>query len=110
MNWKLCKDDVDFQRILAESYQHPQLIFKDSPRCGISRMVKRQVESDWSGDQTSVQPHLLSVIECREVSNAVANYFQIRHESPQALLIQNGALIYHASHHEINIPDALSKL
>ena len=110
MNWKPCNDAADFQRILAESFQLPQLIFKDSPRCGISRMVKRQVESDWQADESRVQPHILSVIACRDVSNAIANYFQIRHESPQALLIRNGALIYHASHHEIQWQDVMSKL
>jgi bacillithiol system protein YtxJ len=41
------------------------------------------------------------VVENRKLSNAVANRFGIRHESPQALLIKDGLVVWHASHWSI---------
>ena len=34
--------------------------------------------------------------------NAIAEHFQIRHESPQALLISAGTCLYHDSHQSID--------
>jgi bacillithiol system protein YtxJ len=41
---------------------------------------------------------VVNVIEDRPVSNAIAERLQVKHESPQALLIKNGKAVWHASH------------
>ena len=45
----------------------------------------------------------LDLIAYREVSNAIASKFNVFHESPQILLIQNGKCTYHASHSDITL-------
>jgi bacillithiol system protein YtxJ len=41
------------------------------------------------------------VIEERPVSLALAERVGVQHQSPQALLIRNGAALWNASHHDI---------
>jgi bacillithiol system protein YtxJ len=36
------------------------------------------------------------------VSNAVADRFRIRHESPQIVLVEDGAVRWHRSHWHVN--------
>ena len=42
--------------------------------------------------------YYLNVQEARPLSNAIAEQFQVKHESPQALLFVDGELKWHASH------------
>lgn len=88
------------QELLNLSFHNPIVVFKHSNRCSISRWV-------WNDFQQSIFPeevkiYLLNVIEQRPLSNQLAEHFQIRHESPQVLLIQNGKCIYHDSHQGID--------
>lgn len=42
--------------------------------------------------------YYLNVQEARPLSNAIAEQFQVKHESPQAFLFVDGELKWHASH------------
>lgn len=77
-----------------------QVIFKHSTRCGISRSVINRFVSDYDLD-TNADLYYLDLLNYREVSNEVGHKFQVIHQSPQILLIKNGVVIHHASHHEI---------
>lgn len=97
---------VDQLNILDDtSYHHPQLIFKHSTRCGISSMVKRSFERQIPQPPEGLTYYFLDLIRYRELSNAIAEKYGIRHESPQILLIRDGAVVAHASHHSINAID-----
>ncbi|MFN5324977.1 MAG: bacillithiol system redox-active protein YtxJ [Bacteroidota bacterium] len=86
-------------QILNESRKNKTLvIFKHSERCSISRMAKRMFEQEWNGD---VPVYLIHVIESRSVSNWIAEQFDVRHQSPQLLIIKDGKCTYHSSHDEI---------
>ena len=80
----------------------PQIIFKHSPRCGISSMVLRRFEASELFKSSMGTYWLLHVIENRAVSNALANDFNVRHESPQVLVFYKGKLLYHAAHSTID--------
>jgi bacillithiol system protein YtxJ len=41
----------------------------------------------------------------RSVSNAIAERTGIRHESPQAILLKGGEVVYHASHYDVTAED-----
>ena len=80
------------------------LIFKNSTRCGTSRMALKQFEKRWN----EIMPaYLVNVVENREVSDAITGFFEIRHESPQILLIRNGECVFNASHSMIEAEDIL---
>ncbi|MEZ4856947.1 MAG: bacillithiol system redox-active protein YtxJ [Gelidibacter sp.] len=78
-----------------------QAIFKHSTRCGISRMVIKQFESDYNLTN-NLDLYYLDLLSYRAISNEIANRFDIVHESPQLILIKNGIVVAQASHSAIN--------
>lgn len=79
-----------------------QLIFKDSTRCGISKMVIRQFESQYNFED-QIDAYYLDLLNYRPISQEIAERFQVMHQSPQLVVIKNGVVVHHASHHEINV-------
>lgn len=91
--------------IKEKSETKTQIIFKHSIRCGISRMVMNQFVKDFNFEAGEVDLYYIDIINYREVSNAVANTFNVVHESPQLLIVKNGAAVAHESHGSINSMD-----
>ena len=92
--------------IEEKSKMRPQLIFKHSTRCGISRMVINQFIEAHDFDQKDFDLYFLDLLSHREVSNEVAYKFQVLHESPQLIIVKNGVTVAHASHggiHQIDL-------
>jgi bacillithiol system protein YtxJ len=54
--------------------------------------------------------YFLDLIQHRDISNQIAQLFQIHHESPQLLLIKDGECVLDLSHGEISVEEALSVL
>ncbi|TAI49043.1 bacillithiol system redox-active protein YtxJ [Flagellimonas allohymeniacidonis] len=88
-------DQLD--EIVQESDSRPQLIFKHSTTCGISRMVLNMFTGTYNlGDDVDI--YFLDLHQYRDVSNAVESQLGLIHESPQLLVIKNGEISFHASH------------
>ena len=77
-------------------------IFKHSTRCSISSMAKNRLERNWNPTNKNIPFYYLDLLAFRQLSNEVANRFDLMHESPQLLLIQKGELKAHASHSAIS--------
>jgi bacillithiol system protein YtxJ len=77
-------------------------IFKHCTRCSISSMAKNRLERSWNPNNKNIPVYYLDLISFRQLSNEVANRFDLIHESPQLLLIQKGELKAHASHSAIS--------
>lgn len=90
------------EEIKAKSTTKTQVIFKHSTRCGISRMVIKQFETDFNFTNNNLDLYYLDLLEYRDISNEIANSFQVIHESPQLLVIKNGVVVTHVSHGSIN--------
>lgn len=84
------------------------LIFKHSTRCSISMMAKRRFEMDMDKLPADIPLYFLDLIKYRDISNQVAQDFQVYHESPQMLLIKDGECILDQSHGGISVDEALS--
>lgn len=108
MNWKHLILEEALETITEDSFAKPQLVFKHSTRCSISSMAKNRLERDWN--LADVEPWYLDLIAYRSVSNMIESRFKVRHESPQAILFINGAVVYHASHSEITVDDIKAHL
>ncbi|MFW0716334.1 bacillithiol system redox-active protein YtxJ [Pedobacter sp. N23S346] len=78
------------------------LIFKHSTRCSISMMAKRNFEFNWEVIPVDTKLYFLDLISYREISNSVAEVFNVAHQSPQILLIKNGDCVLEASHSDIS--------
>ncbi|WP_370476593.1 bacillithiol system redox-active protein YtxJ [Tamlana flava] len=100
--WITLTELQQLENIKAQSETKTQFIFKHSTRCGISRMVKNQFEKDFGFDENQADLFYLDLIAYRDISNAIAETFQVVHESPQLLVVKNGTVVAHASHGGVN--------
>jgi bacillithiol system protein YtxJ len=100
MNWVNLTSVEQLEEIKnASGYS---LIFKHSTRCSISLMAKKNFEFDWEVIPSDTKLFFLDLISYRDISNQVAEVFQVRHQSPQILLIKDGECILEASHSDIS--------
>ncbi|MFP7299473.1 bacillithiol system redox-active protein YtxJ [Neobacillus niacini] len=75
-------------------------ILKHSLTCPISHAAFQEYEKYAESNQ-GVPAYYLAVQEARPLSNEIAEKFEIKHESPQALLIESGSAVWNASHWKI---------
>lgn len=99
--WKNLTQESQIQVIIELSHEKPQLIFKHSTRCSISVMAKSRMDSEWNLE--NVEPWYLDLLSYRNVSNAVASELGVHHESPQAILLKDGAVVHDCSHNAISV-------
>jgi len=108
MNWTALDSPQQLNEI--KSNQGYSLIFKHSTRCSISMMAKRRFEMDWDALPADLPVYFLDLIKYREISNQIAQEFQVHHESPQMLLIKDGECILDQSHGGISVEEAVSEI
>lgn len=109
MNWHPLTSAEQLDVVMEESKSTPVVIFKHSTSCSISSTAKSRLERQWIGAGLDhVKPYFLDLIRYRPVSNEIADVFQVQHQSPQLLLIQDGMCTYDASHLGISL-DSLKK-
>lgn len=101
-SWIDLNDITQLDKIVEQSKTRPQLIFKHSTRCGISRMVISQFKKDYKLSEDDADLYYLDLLNHRDISNAIAEKFKVIHESPQLIVIKNGEVVNHASHGSIN--------
>ena len=92
-------DELD--RVLAASDDRPLLLFKHSHTCGTSAEALEELVSHLNGKPDGVDYAMVTVQTHRDVSNAVAKKLGVRHETPQALLIRGGRVVWSASHFRV---------
>jgi len=100
--WNQLNSIKQLDQILEESKSKPIAIFKHSTRCGISRMVINQFESNYTIEAENLKLYYLDLLNYRDISNEIGYKFQVMHQSPQIIVIKNAETVAHASHYEIN--------
>lgn len=83
------------------------VIFKHSTRCPVSSMAKRSLEFDKNLIPAGAKFYYLDLIAHREISNKIADLWNVRHESPQILVIKGDQCLYNASHSDIEMQDII---
>lgn len=109
MDWLPLENISTLDNIDEISVQQYVAIFKHSTTCSISGMSKQRLERKWT-DNIPIKIWYLDLLKHRDISNAIAQKFNVQHESPQILLIKNKECIYHASHMEITVNDLLENI
>ena len=79
------------------------LLFKHSTRCIISKMALRELEKDWHYSSDELEVYLVDVLSNRQISNQIADIYNVRHESPQLLFIKGNSCAGNASHSDVSI-------
>jgi bacillithiol system protein YtxJ len=108
MNWHPINSIDQLEHIKSASYITPQVIFKHSTTCSISRMALDRFER--AATPEKVDFHYLDLLNYRAISTEIAHFFQVHHESPQVILIKNGECIYDESHYGIMMDELISFL
>lgn len=107
-NWKVLEDEQQLEEILETSKEKPVVIFKHSTRCGISEGAKYTLMENWDFNNEELDFYYLDLLKYRPLSNRIAETFQVTHQSPQVLLVKDGEVAFHTSHHRIST-DGLRK-
>lgn len=107
MNWHKMTSIDQIETIKEASNTKPQVIFKHSTTCSISNMAFARFERADAPD--AIDFHYLDLLQHRNISNAIAEAFQVHHESPQVLLIKNGECIYDESHYGIMMDEVIEQ-
>jgi bacillithiol system protein YtxJ len=108
MHWNLLESELHLQELIEKSYDQPSAIFKHSTRCSISVMVKNRL--DRTAIATNIAFYYMDLLRFRELSNKIAEKFQVYHESPQLLLIHKGECIYEESHNGIDMDELIQAI
>ncbi|RQO30637.1 bacillithiol system redox-active protein YtxJ [Taibaiella sp. KBW10] len=104
MNWKPLTNIQELDLIEEQSKTQPQLIFKHSTQCNISADAEEEL------NKGSVDAYYLDLLAHRNISDEIARRYGVTHQSPQVLIIANGACVYHESHWRIKTPKVLEQL
>ncbi|MEM9824839.1 MAG: bacillithiol system redox-active protein YtxJ [Bacteroidota bacterium] len=110
MDWKVLNQESQLDQIITDSYQKPTVLFKHSTRCGISIGAKHRLESKWNFTSEDLDFYYLDLLNFRSISNAIAERLGIIHQSPQVIALKDGKVIYHTSHHQINVEGLRSSI
>jgi len=92
--------------LFARSTGRPVVIFKHDPFCSISSRAYDQVS------RVGAAVAMIDVSRDRDLSFAVADQTGVKHESPQIVVLRDGATFWHASHGSITtsgVRDALER-
>lgn len=91
----------DAERIVASARDHFVVIYKHSPICSISETAIVEFEAFAENAPEGVDLFSVDVLAARPASLKIEELTGIRHESPQVLILANGAVVWHASHRRI---------
>lgn len=94
-NFNPVSDAATLEELFARSHSEPVLLFKHSNACPISARAYSQM--------TAVKTPVAIVVvqKNRDISREVEQRTGVRHETPQALVIRNGRVVWDASHFDI---------
>ena len=90
-------DQSALENWIARSYKEPVVIFKHSDVCGISsRAYAEMMKVDRPVGLVTVQTD-------RGISDEIELRFNLVHESPQALVLRNGEIVWSGSHGQLKM-------
>ncbi|MEL7833897.1 bacillithiol system redox-active protein YtxJ [Fodinibius sp. Rm-B-1B1-1] len=108
--WAAISDSSQVAPIIEASKEKPQLIYKHSHRCSVCFVAKGTLEQASEKILQHADMHFVNVVNSREASNEIASALDIRHESPQVILVDDGEAVWHGSHGSINAEELLDHL
>jgi len=101
----------DFARTADAAQKKPVLIFKHSTTCPISGRAAQRIDRLLRESEEPLPSfYMVKVIESRPVSQLIAEHYEVKHESPQILLLKDGKEVWNTSHDEITAEAVLAAI
>lgn len=97
----IVRSSSELDALFEQSRQEPVVVFKHSLTCPISTAAHRRFEA-FVDAHPDIAIGLIEIQNNRELSNAVADRTGVRHESPQAIVLDGGEAVWNASHGAID--------
>lgn len=97
-NWNVIEQNSEIDQIIDDSSNKAQLLYKHSDRCSVCMFTKSELEQSAEIITANAKMHFVDVIRSREVSDYIAEKLGVQHESPQAILVKDGEVVWHESH------------
>jgi bacillithiol system protein YtxJ len=91
----------ELDALIEESSNRPLLLFKHSMSCGTSYEALDELIDHLNEERLPARYAIITVQTHRELSTSVAKRLGVRHETPQALLIREGRVVWSASHFRV---------
>ena len=91
--------EEQWQDLLDESMNESVFLFKHSTRCGVSSMVLSRFDKQMQ--ERSKKYYFLDILSNRDLSNWIADQLNIRHESPQLIVLKGAKVIAYDSHYNL---------
>jgi len=101
VNFISLSTNEEWERLLADSFDAPVVIMKHSSTCGTSSYAYELIKRGFEDGTLTLPVYVLVVQVSRDLSNRIASAMNVRHESPQILVVSKGECVYHSSHFSI---------
>ncbi|MGE3577399.1 MAG: bacillithiol system redox-active protein YtxJ [Vicinamibacterales bacterium] len=95
------RDLAHLESLIAGSFDRPLLIFKHSRSCGTSHVAREELLAHLADAPRDATYVMLTVQEQRDLSDAIARHFSLRHETPQALVVRDGTVAGSGAHFRV---------
>ncbi|MHA3788881.1 bacillithiol system redox-active protein YtxJ [Flavobacterium hauense] len=99
--WTNLISPEQLKEVIKESFSYQVVIFKHSTRCDQSNAMLKNFERRYDSKDNIPKPYFLDLIAHRELSDEIALRFDVKHESPQVILVNNGVATQYANHIDI---------
>lgn len=102
------KTSETLEQAFKHSGREPVVLYKHSATCTLSARAKQEIIKLSEPDDPPV--YQITVQTARPLSNEVAKRFNIRHESPQIIVLDNQQVVFHTSHQDVTAEAVRSAL
>ena len=91
--------EADWADAQSRSEEQPVLLFKHSAACPVSGSANEEMRTLAADSDLPV--YKLVVQESRALSDEIADTLGVRHETPQAILLEEEAPVFNTSHFDV---------
>jgi bacillithiol system protein YtxJ len=91
--------DASWAEARSASKTQPVLVFKHSSACPVSAKAETQLQP--LAEDSALPVYRLVVQESRALSDEIAEALDIRHETPQVIVLDDEAPVFDASHFDV---------
>jgi bacillithiol system protein YtxJ len=102
-------ESIDQLKKVSEA-EGTHIIFKHNTTCPISKSVIKKLEQERDLLPADTPVYILDLLAHRDLSDSIANTFDVPHASPQLLLIKDGNCIYDESLYNISAAETAQAL
>ena len=108
--WEMIDSESMIDDIVLSSNNQTQIILKHSNQCGTSFFAKKNLESIEKSEYQGVGFYMIDVIRQRSLSQYLSEKVEVRHQSPQLLILRNAEVIWYGSHNQVTANNLVKNL